>query len=146
MLLQGECQPRTSCLSCQEPGGTSRREGEAWQRNPCTSCSCSNSSISCTTTSCTALTCSLGQTAESVYTAGECCPRQVCVTSTEECANVTLPSCGLHQQPVSVTDPAGCVHYVCGEHYWILDAINFLPRGVQIQNANFMNIFFFFLI
>jgi len=114
VLLDGRCQPKSECGVCLDSEGGSKREGDSWQLDSCTQCSCTNATVSCTITACTPLSCGLGSEAQTMgHDEGECCPRQVCVPTVGECSTPVAPDCGEFQQAVTVTGEDGCTHFVC---------------------------------
>ena len=115
VLLDGRCQPKSECGVCLDSEGFSKREGDTWQLDSCTHCSCNNATVSCTITACTPLSCGLGSEAKILEDSEErCCPRQVCVPTVGECSTPVAPDCGEFQQAVTVTGDDGCTHFVCG--------------------------------
>ena len=133
MLLDGRCQPKSECGVCLDSGGFSKREGDAWQLDSCTQCSCTNATVSCTITACTPISCGLGSEAQTVgHEEGECCPRQVCVPTVGECSTPVAPDCGEFQQAVTVTGEDGCTHFVCGlYHFRYYLILRIFPQSVS---------------
>lgn len=76
----GSCVPEKNCLICDEEGHVN---GDVWNPDKCTSCSCANKTVTCQKTDCPALdaVCEDQYTPVSVPGSEEhCCPKYFCGT------------------------------------------------------------------
>ncbi|KAK0088266.1 hypothetical protein PV326_004912 [Microctonus aethiopoides] len=110
------CIPKTKCFICDDLGHV---EGDIWQPDKCTTCSCNNKVVNCQVTQCPMLETICQENFTPILSAGsenECCMKYLCIpmpTLPTICDEPQQLDCGYGQIMKSTIGPDGCQKFIC---------------------------------
>ncbi|XP_068082174.1 hemocytin [Anabrus simplex] len=117
-----ECVNINKCEPCD---ADNHYDGDTWNEDRCTNCTCIGRNKECQRTDCSAVTtiCESGMTAVEITTSEmDCCKKVICVPAVTTpapgetpppCPKPKIPECGKDQEQVSITAADGCQTIVC---------------------------------
>ncbi|XP_058797462.1 hemocytin [Phymastichus coffea] len=112
----GTCIPTRNCFACDEEGHV---DGDTWQPDKCTHCTCKQRLISCSHAECPAIETVCNEHSDAVIVPGtetDCCPKYLCVprpTEAPACMEMQQPQCGYAQTLKVTVDANGCQKFIC---------------------------------
>ncbi|XP_016844891.1 hemocytin [Nasonia vitripennis] len=147
ILRNGTCIHKRNCFVCDVEGHV---DGDVWQLNKCTECTCQKRLMKCQETSCPAVQTVCDENSNAVVVPGtenDCCPKYLCVPNPTEapaCVETQQPECGYAQTLKTTIDKNGCQKFICQcvpeSECPILDGIDIRGKDSGILEPGFVTI------
>ncbi|XP_044006095.1 hemocytin [Aphidius gifuensis] len=117
----GTCVLEKNCFICDSDGHI---DGDTWQPDKCTTCTCNKKIINCQVTNCPTIAtiCDINSSpvlVEPSKSNEECCPKYICIpkptipTTTTVCLDTQQPDCGWGQMMKTTIGNDGCQKFIC---------------------------------